>query len=96
LPQFWIFFIDIFNLFVAGGLRQTERLREHQSFQEASLLSKPAATQQTPVQRLSPENKGGFPYIPFSAGYRMEGGGTACPIHKSHVITLIALTSGIK
>jgi hypothetical protein len=29
-----------------------------------------AQTQQTPVQRLSPENKGGLPYIPLQAGYR--------------------------
>jgi hypothetical protein len=56
---------------VAGGLRQ--RLRGHQSFQEASLLSKQAATQQTQVQRLSLENKEGFPYIPFKAGYRNGG-----------------------
>jgi hypothetical protein len=40
-----------------------------------------AATQQTCVQRLSPENKGDFPYISFSAGYKNAGGGTACPIH---------------
>jgi hypothetical protein len=53
---------------VAGGLIQ--RLREHQCFREASLLSKPAATQQTHVQRLNPENKRGFPYMPFRAGYR--------------------------
>jgi hypothetical protein len=56
---------------VAGGLRQ--RLRGHQSLQEASLLSKPAATQRTQVQRLSPENKGGLPYITFRAGYRNGG-----------------------
>jgi hypothetical protein len=57
---------------VAGGLRQ--RLRGHQSFREASLLSKPEVTQGTHVQRLSPENKGSFPYIPFTAGYRNGGG----------------------
>jgi hypothetical protein len=48
---------------VAGGLRQ--RLRGQQSFWEAGLLSKPAVTQRTHVQRPSPENKGGFPYIPL-------------------------------
>jgi hypothetical protein len=61
---------------VAGGLRQ--RLRKHQNFPEASLLSKTAATQRTRVQRLSPENKGGFPYTTFSAGHR-NGSGAACP-----------------
>jgi hypothetical protein len=30
----------------------------------------PALTQQTPVQRLSPKNKGVSPYIPLQAGYR--------------------------
>jgi hypothetical protein len=58
---------------VAGGLRQ--RLRGHQRFWEVSLLSKLAATQWTQVQKLSPKNKGGFPYIPFRASYRNEGGG---------------------
>jgi hypothetical protein len=58
---------------VVGGLRQ--RPRGHQSFGEARILSKPAATQQTRVERLSTENKGGFPYIPFSAGYRNGVGG---------------------
>jgi hypothetical protein len=37
------------------------------------LLSKPAVTQWTRVQRLSPQNKGGLPYIPFRAGYRNKG-----------------------
>jgi hypothetical protein len=39
----------------------------HQIFQEASSLCRPAATG---VQRLNSENKGGFSYIPFRAGYR--------------------------
>jgi hypothetical protein len=52
----------------AGRLRQ--RQRGHQSFQEASLLNMPAAPQRTRIQRLSPKNKGGFPYILFRAGYR--------------------------
>jgi hypothetical protein len=43
---------------VAGGVRQ--RLRGHQSFWEASLLSRSAATQLTHIQKLSPENKGAF------------------------------------
>jgi hypothetical protein len=47
----------------------------HQSFWEASSLSKSAVTQQTPVQKLSPENKRGFPYVPFRAGYRNGGKG---------------------
>jgi hypothetical protein len=55
---------------VAWGLRQ--RQRGYQNLQEASLLSKPAVTQQTQVQSLSLESKGGFPYIPFRAGYRNE------------------------
>jgi hypothetical protein len=57
----------------------SDREMGHQSLREASLLSRPAATQQTQVQRLSPEDKGGFPYISFRAGYRK--GGTACPIN---------------
>jgi hypothetical protein len=57
-----------------------QRQEVHQSFWEASLLNKLAATPQTRVQRLSIKNKGGFPYIPFRAGYRGEG--AACPIHK--------------
>jgi hypothetical protein len=44
----------------------------HQSFQEASLLRRPAAWQ-TGAQRLSTENKGGFSYIRFRTGYRNEG-----------------------
>jgi hypothetical protein len=56
---------------VVGMLRQ--RLRGHQSFQEASLLSKPAATQWIHIPRLIPENKGGFPYTPVKAGYRNGG-----------------------
>jgi hypothetical protein len=63
----------------AGGLRQS--LRGHQSFTEASLLSHLAVTRRTHVQRLSPKNKGGFPYTPCRAGYRNGGEGTACPIH---------------
>jgi hypothetical protein len=63
---------------VSGGHRQ--RLRGHQSFWGASLLSKLAATKQTRVQRLSSENKGGLSYIPCRAGYR-NGGATACSIH---------------
>jgi hypothetical protein len=47
----------------AGGFRQ--RQRGHQSFQEATLLSRPAV--------MSPENKGGLYYIPFRAGYRNGG-----------------------
>jgi hypothetical protein len=30
----------------------------------------PAQSQRTPVQRLSPENKGVSPYVPLQAGYR--------------------------
>jgi hypothetical protein len=63
---------------VAGRLPQ--RLRGHQSFWEASLLSRLAATQRTQVKRLSPKSKGGFPYVPFRAGYRSMGD-TAYSIH---------------
>jgi phage shock protein PspC (stress-responsive transcriptional regulator) len=56
---------------VASGLRQWQK--GHQSYQEASLLGRPAAAQQTWVQRLSPENKGALPYIQFRAGYRNGG-----------------------
>jgi hypothetical protein len=62
---------SILGVSVARGVRQ--RQRGHQSFWETSLLSKPAATQQTQVQRLSPENKGGFSYVLFRAGYRNGG-----------------------
>jgi hypothetical protein len=59
-----------------------QRQRRHQSYWEASLLSELAATQQIWLQRLSPQNKGGFPYILFRAGYRNWGGGdTVCFIH---------------
>jgi hypothetical protein len=50
--------------------------------QEASLLSRLAATQRTWVQRLGHENKGGLPYIPFRVGYRNGGAVTACLIHR--------------
>jgi hypothetical protein len=76
---------------VAGGLGQTQR--GHQRFQEASLLRRLAETQGTRVQRLSPGNKGGFPYVPFIAVCRnwWGGRGTACPIydHVSKSIILI-------
>jgi hypothetical protein len=52
-------------------MAQTET--EHQSFQETSLLSRLAVTQQIHIQRLSPENKGGFPSVPFRAGYGNRG-----------------------
>jgi hypothetical protein len=39
----------------------------HQSFWEASLLSRLAATLQICIQRLSPKNKGGFPDVPCTA-----------------------------
>jgi hypothetical protein len=55
----------------------------HQSFWEAHLLSKPAVTQWTLVQRLSPENKGGLPNVTFRTGY-INRGSTACPI-QSHM-----------
>jgi hypothetical protein len=59
------------------------RERGHQSFWEASLFSKPAVTQWFHIQRLSPEDKGGLPYIPFRSGYR--NGGTVCPTH-GHIL----------
>jgi hypothetical protein len=59
---------------------------------EASLLSMPAATQLT--QRLSPENKEGFSYISFRAGYR--NGEYRLSHIWSHIISLAILTSGAK
>jgi hypothetical protein len=58
----------------------------HQSFQETRLLSKLAPTQRTHVQRLSTENKGGFPYIPFRAGYRSGGGGWNSLSQHNHML----------
>jgi hypothetical protein len=60
----------------------SDRETGHQSFWEASLLSRPAATQRTWVQRLSPKNKRGLPYILFTAGY--GNGGTAYLIHVTY------------
>jgi hypothetical protein len=57
---------------VAERLRQ--KLRGHQSFQEASVLSKLAVTQWTQVQSLSTKSKGGCPFIPLREGYRNGGG----------------------
>jgi hypothetical protein len=65
-----------------------------QSFQGASLFSKPTATQWTCFQRLSPENKGGLPYIPFREGYRNVGHSLSHRL--SHVISLAALTSEMR
>jgi hypothetical protein len=45
----------------------------HQSFSEASLLSRPEFIRQICIPRLSPKNKRAFPYIPFIAGYRNGG-----------------------
>jgi hypothetical protein len=62
------------------GLLQEGSDRElgHQNFGEASLLVRPAVTTQSSwVQRLRPENKGDFPYIPFKAGYRNGGRGNS-------------------
>jgi hypothetical protein len=69
---------------VAGGLRQ--RLRGHQSFQERSLLNKLVVTPKIQVQRLSPEKKGGFPYVPLRAGYRNGGVQLVPYIIKCHFI----------
>jgi hypothetical protein len=75
---------------IAGGLRETG----HQSFREASLLSRPTVTQRIRIQRLSPESKGGFPYIPFRAGYR--NGGYILSHTWSRIISLAILTSGLE
>jgi hypothetical protein len=62
----------------------------HQSFQEASLLSRLAVTQWIQVQRLSPEKKGGFPFILFRADY-ING-----RYSFSHIISLAILTSVVR
>jgi hypothetical protein len=49
---------------------ETERTPKLSGSMFISML---AATQWTHVQRLSPENKGDLPYIPFRAGYRNVG-----------------------
>jgi hypothetical protein len=66
----------------------------HQSFWKTNLLSRWAATQQICIQRLSPKNKGGFPYITFRAGYR--NGGYSLSHTWSHIISLAILTSGAR
>jgi hypothetical protein len=48
----------------------SDREMRHQSFQEASLLIRPAMTQWICIQRLTPKNKRGLLYIPFRAGCR--------------------------
>jgi hypothetical protein len=50
------------ELFQDGSDRETG----HQKFWEASLLSRPAATQWIQIQRLSLKSRRGFPYIPWS------------------------------
>jgi hypothetical protein len=65
---------------------QTERQRDWASkLSGSSLLSRLAATQKICIQRLSLENKGGFPYIPFRAGYRNGGEGAVCPVN-GHIL----------
>jgi hypothetical protein len=61
----------------------SERETGHQSFREASLLSRSAATQPIHI----PENKGGFPYILWRAGYR--NGGHSLFHTWSHAISFI-------
>jgi hypothetical protein len=39
----------------------------------SKFIKQASATQRTRRQRLSTKNKGGFPYIPFKAGYRNGG-----------------------
>jgi hypothetical protein len=51
-------------------------------------------TQWIHIQSLSPENKGGFPYIPFRADYRNRGYSLS---HTwSHTISFAILTSGAR
>jgi hypothetical protein len=42
------------------------------ALQEATFINTPAGAQRIPIQRLSPENKGALPYIPWQAGYRSK------------------------
>jgi hypothetical protein len=70
---------------------RSDREMGHQSFQEASLLSRLAGTQQIHIQRLSPKKKGGFPYIPFRVGYR--NGGYSLSNTWLHTTSLAILTS---
>jgi hypothetical protein len=64
------------------------------SFWEASLLSRLTVTQWISIQRLSSKSKGGFPYVPFRAGYRNWGYSLS---HTwSHTISLVILTSGAR
>jgi hypothetical protein len=46
---------------------------EHQSFWETNLLSRLAVTQQIHIKGCILKNKGGFPSLPFRAGYRNGG-----------------------
>jgi hypothetical protein len=72
----------------------SDREMGHQSFWEASLLSRLAATQQILIQRLSSENKGGFPYKQFRVGHR--NGGYSLSHTWSHTILLAILSSGLR
>jgi hypothetical protein len=45
---------------------------DNEAFRKALFISVPAAAQRTPIQRLSPKNKGALPYIPLQAGYRSK------------------------
>jgi hypothetical protein len=73
---------------------QTAQTYGNQSFREASLLSRSAATQWILIQRLSTKSKGVFSYIPFRGSYR---NGLSNLWHTwSHIVSLAILTSGVR
>jgi hypothetical protein len=74
--------------------RGRQRLRGHQSFPKASLLSKPAVNQWTHVQRLTMDIKGAF--LIYYLEQVIDWGGTVYSLShtESHVISLAVLTSG--
>jgi hypothetical protein len=75
----WCNRIHVFTLLQEDSDRETGP----QSFQEASLLSRPAANQQIWVQRLSVEKKGAS--LKYHLEQVTEIRGTACPIH-GHIL----------
>jgi hypothetical protein len=56
-------------------------------FQGTIFISMLTAAQEIHIQRLSPKNKGGSPYIPLQAGYRNKKQGL---IHMWLHVTLLA------
>jgi uncharacterized protein YbaP (TraB family) len=56
---------------IVAGYSRTEK-QNTEAVQQEAMFVVPAQTQQTYVQRLSPENKGDLLYIPLQAGYRSK------------------------